>query len=189
MTTAVLALQGAFAEHESRLNMLGETVIELRDRDDCTLEFDRLILPGGESTVQSKLLKERGMDTLLRGKIEEGMPTFGTCAGMILLAQSVDNGQECEMHSGALATFPARVRRNAYGRQLGSFHTTDTFAGITVPMTFIRAPYLVSANDDVVVLSRVNTDIVAARWKNQLVTAFHPELDSDTRVHEYFLRM
>ena len=189
MTTAVLALQGAFAEHESRLKELGETVIELRDSDDCALAFDRLILPGGESTVQSKLLKERGMDTLLRRKIEEGMPTFGTCAGMILLAQHVDNGQGGDTQSGALATFPACVRRNAYGRQLGSFHTVDTFADMQVPMTFIRAPYLAAVEDGVSVLSRVDGNIVAARWKNQLVTAFHPEVDSDTSVHEYFLHM
>lgn len=187
MTTAVLALQGAFAEHESRLKQLGETVIELRDKEDCTREFDRLILPGGESTVQSKLLRERGMDVLLRSKIEEGMPVFGTCAGMILLAQRVENGQGSDPQSGALATFPACVRRNAYGRQLGSFHTNDSFAQMTVPMTFIRAPYLIAVEEGVDVLSRVEGKIVAARWKNQLVMAFHPELDSDMRVHEYFL--
>ena len=147
--------------------------------------FDRLIIPGGESTVQGKLLRELDLFDGIKSRIEGGMPVYGTCAGLILLAKSISN--DSAQH---LQTMSIVANRNAYGRQLGSFHTEAQFEGTgEIPMTFIRAPYIDKVYDDVQVLSEVDGKIVAARQKNQLVTAFHPELDGDTRVHEYFLNM
>ena len=189
MKIGVLALQGAFAEHEKVLEQLGAECIELRQARDLSEPYDALVLPGGESTVQGKLLKELGMFDTIKSQIENGMPVLATCAGAILLAETID-GQIKGQPEQYFGTIPMCIRRNAYGRQLGSFHTEAPVAGIgTVPMTFIRAPYIDKAYDDVQVLSEVDGKIVAARQKNQLVTAFHPELDGDTRVHEYFLNM
>ena len=184
MVIGILALQGAFAEHGSMLTRLGAEHFQIRQKKDLDREFDGLILPGGESTVMGKLLKDLDLFTDIRRKILGGMPVFGTCAGLILLAKEVEGGQE------SLATMSIRARRNAYGRQLGSFHTEADFTGIgTVPMTFIRAPYIAAAREDTKVLARADGRIVAARQKNQLVTAFHPELDEDLRIHRYFLGM
>jgi 5'-phosphate synthase pdxT subunit len=121
MTCGVLALQGAFVEHEERLALLGEKCVELKCADDLRLPFDRLVLPGGESTVQSKLLRTRSMLEPLRQMILAGMPTLGTCAGLILLAQQVTGGVP------ALATMPVKVLRNAYGRQLQAFTQQQLF--------------------------------------------------------------
>ena len=118
MTVAVLALQGAFAEHENVLKRLGVDCIELRQAKDLETPYDGIILPGGESTVQGKLLKELGMFDTIKEQIENGMPVLATCAGLILLASEVEGQEGC--HFG---TIPMCVRRNAYGRQLGSFHT------------------------------------------------------------------
>lgn len=184
MTTAVLALQGAFIEHEQVLARLGEPCIELRDADDLRRPFNRLVLCGGESTVQRKLLIERGMLEALKERIASGMPVLGTCAGLILLAQDVEGGEPC------FGTLAASVKRNAYGRQLGSFRTEAPFEGLgTVPMTFIRAPYIAKVRDGVQVLAEVDGRAVAARSANQIGTAFHPELDDDPRVHELFLSL
>jgi 5'-phosphate synthase pdxT subunit len=180
----VLALQGAFAEHERMLAELGQDCVELRDADDLARPFDRLVLPGGESTVQGKLLRELGMLAPLRERIAAGMPTLGTCAGLILLARDVDGGQPC------LATMPVRVVRNAYGRQLGSFHARATLSGVgEVPMSFIRAPYVSQVYPGAQVLARVGERVVAVRAGSQLGLAFHPELDGDTRIHELFLSL
>ncbi len=189
MTAGILALQGAFAEHGKALDQLGISHFEIRKPAD--LEFnppiDALILPGGESTVMGKLLRESGLSELILNKLRAGMPAFGTCAGLILLAKEVENSEGGAVSAGALGTMDIRVRRNAYGRQLGSFHTEEGFLGIgKVPMTFIRAPYIEKAYEDVEILARVNGKIVAARQKNQLVCAFHPELTKDLRVHRYF---
>ena len=188
MKVAVLALQGAFIEHEQMLQRLGVETVEIRQLKDWQSFYSRpsqgragdgaLILPGGESTVQMRLLKELGLYEPIREAILIGMPVLGTCAGMILLSE------------GRLGTMDVEVRRNAYGRQLGSFHTVDTVKGIgtDVPMTFIRAPYIERVlSDKVEVLSTVDGHIVAARQGNQIATAFHPELDEDTRLHEFFL--
>lgn len=184
MTAAVLSLQGAFAEHGQMLQRLGADHFEVRQRKDLDRDFDALILPGGESTVMGKLLRESGLFEPIREQIGNGIPVFGTCAGLILLAKEVE---EEKLH---LATMDIRVRRNAYGRQLGSFYAEEEFQGIgTIPMTFIRAPYISDVSGDTRILAKVNGRIVAARQKNQLVTAFHPELTEDTRVHEYFLNM
>ena len=187
-TVAVLAVQGAFAEHEARLRALGADVIELRQAADLEQPFDRLVLPGGESTTQGKLLDELNMLEPLRRRIEEGMPVLGTCAGLILLAQRL--AAHDDKGTPRFKTFDIKVERNAYGRQLGSFHTNADVAGIgSVPMTFIRAPRIVSVGAAATTLATVDGAIVAARQGNQLGVTFHPELDADTRIHEMFLSL
>ncbi len=182
VTVAILALQGAFIEHEHVLDRLGVDRFEIRQRSDLERPFDALIIPGGESTVIGKLLKDLGILSPLRDRIEKGLPVFGTCAGLIVLSKNVIGGVP------SLATMDITVKRNAYGRQLGSFYTEDGFDGIgKIPMTFIRAPYIDSVGKDVKVLSEVDGRIVAARQGKQLVTAFHPELTEDLSVHRYFL--
>lgn len=187
MTCAILALQGAFAEHAQKLRSLGEDVIELRQARDLDRSFDRLVLPGGESTVQRKLLGELDMLEPLRARIQQGMPVMGTCAGLILLAQEIRPSGE----AGAFATLPIAVERNAYGRQLGSFHAQAPYdQGEPVPLSFIRAPAIVELLDDEdEVLCQVEGVPVAVRYRNQLALAFHPELDGDDRIHRSFLEM
>lgn len=184
MTIAVLAVQGAFIEHEKKLEKLGATCIELRKAEDLKQHYDGLVLPGGESTVQGKLLKELGMYDTLKSQIESGMPVLATCAGMILLAEKIEGGE-----AGHLQTMPVTVKRNAYGRQLGSFHYAEgEFVGIgTFPMEFIRAPYVESVSDGVEVLAEVDGRIVGVRYGKQLAVAFHPELGGDHRIHQWFL--
>ena len=187
MTIAVLAVQGAFIEHEKKLEKLGVSCVELRKAEDLAQHYDGLVLPGGESTVQGKLLRELGMFDTVKSWIENGMPVLATCAGMILLAENLEGGEQ-----GHLQTMPVTVKRNAYGRQLGSFHTEAVVEGIgEVPMTFIRAPYVAEAGTEkgVQVLATVEDRIVAVKYKNQLALAFHPELDNDTRIHEKFVAM
>ena len=185
MTIAVLALQGAFAEHEKVLDRLGVSHIELRQAGDLKKPFDALILPGGESTVQSKLLKELDMFEPLKKRIENGMPVLATCAGLILLASEIEGQDSC--HFG---TIPMCVRRNAYGRQLGSFYIEDEMKEIgKIPMTFIRAPYIDDVYGEAEILAVVDGKVVAARQGSQLATAFHPELNDDTSVHAYFVEM
>ena len=190
MKAAVLALQGAFIEHEQVLQRLGVETVEIRQLKDWT-EFMSpsplggvrgrlLVLPGGESTVQMRLLHELGLFEPIRKAISDGLPVLGTCAGMILLSD------------GYLGTMHIRVRRNAYGRQLGSFHTTGVVDGIgaDVPMTFIRAPYIEKVlADDCSPIAIVDGHIVAARQGNQIATAFHPELDEDLRLHQFLIDM
>lgn len=183
MKIAVLAVQGAFIEHEKVLESLGAECIELRKKEDLAQDFDGLVLPGGESTVQGKLIRDLGMYEELKRRIESGLPVLATCAGMILLADEIEGGEQT--HLGLL---PAVVKRNAYGRQLGSFYTEGEVKGIgTVPMTFIRAPYIEKVKEDTEVLAEVDGNIVAVRNKNILALSFHPELDSDKKIHKYFL--
>lgn len=191
MRIAVLALQGAFLEHEMILRKLGVDCFEVRQKQDWLQEKDALIIPGGESTTQGKLLDELGLLLPIREEIERGLPVFGTCAGLILLSRDVEGNSETAPAPPRLGTMQITTARNAYGRQLGSFRVESTFAGIEgqIPMTFIRAPYIKEATEAVEVLAKVDDRIVAARQGNQLVTAFHPELDADTHVHEYFLNM
>ena len=184
MVVAILALQGAFVEHGYMLDRLGAEHFEIRQRKDLDRPFDALILPGGESTVMGKLLRELDLFALLQEKIKAGLPVFGTCAGLILLAKEVAEDKTY------LGTMDIRVKRNAYGRQLGSFYTETEFKGLgKIPMTFIRAPYNESVTGDAEVLAEVDGKIVAARQGKQLVTAFHPELNEDVSVHKYFLEM
>lgn len=184
MTAAILALQGAFIEHAHMLDRLDVEHFEIRQSSDLNRPFDGLILPGGESTVIGKLLHELKLFEPLKELIQSGLPVFGTCAGLILLAKEVHGGI---VHLG---TMDIIAKRNAYGRQLGSFHAEADFTGLgAVPMTFIRAPYIDSISENVQTLAQVDDHIVAARQGNQLVTAFHPELDENTSIHEYFIDM
>ena len=189
MKIGVLALQGAFAEHEKVLEQLGAECIELRQARDLDEPYDALVLPGGESTVQGKLLKELGMFDTIKSQIERGMPVLATCAGAILLADTID-GQIKGQPEQYFGTIPMCIKRNAYGRQLGSFHTEAEFKDLgLVPMSFIRAPYVESVSDGVEVLSVVDDHIVGVRYGNQIAIAFHPELDSDRKIHQMFLDM
>ena len=191
MRIAVLALQGAFLEHEMILRKLGVDCFEVRQKPDWLQEKDALIIPGGESTTQGKLLDELGLLSPIREEIEHGLPVFGTCAGLILLSRDVEGNSETAPAPPRLGTMQITTARNAYGRQLGSFRVESTFVGIEgkIPMTFIRAPYIKETTEAVEILAKVDDRIVAARQGNKLVTAFHPELDADTHVHEYFLNM
>lgn len=185
MRIAILALQGAFIEHEQMMERLGVSSFEIRQRKDIEQPFDGLIIPGGESTVQGKLLRELELFEPLKEKIIDGMPVFGTCAGLILLAKEIKN--DGRLHFAAMNI---TAIRNAYGRQLGSFYTESEFKGIgKIPMTFIRAPYIEAVYGDAKTLATVNGKIVAARENNMLVTSFHPELNKDLSVHRYFIEM
>ena len=182
---AVMALQGAFIEHERRLQALGAETFEVRQLADWNQPKDGLVLPGGESTTQLKLLTDLGLLEPVRRDILAGLPVFGTCAGLILMAKDV-KGEPYPR----LSTMDIRVRRNAYGRQLGSFATEHEMEGVgRIPMTFIRAPYIESVSGEARVLAEVDGHIVAAQQGNQLVTAFHPELNDDPAVHRYFLSL
>lgn len=200
MTVAILALQGAFIEHRHKLEALGQTCFEIRCADDLKRPFDRLVLPGGESTVQAKLLRDMGLFDTLKAYIQEGMPVLATCAGLILLAEKVDGtgdlahlnprAAETRLPVEGFKTLPVTVRRNAYGRQLGSFFTRGTFGNWdNVPMTFIRAPFITEVRDGCHILATHDSHIVAVRAGNQLGMAFHPELDDDNRIHELFLSL
>lgn len=181
----VLAVQGAFIEHIKALEALGVECIELRQLKDVKRRLDGIVLPGGESTAQSKLLHDLCMFEPLKAKLKAGVPVLATCAGMILLAEHLSN--DSKVH---FATMPITVRRNAYGRQLGSFHTKASFGSMGIlPMTFIRAPFIEAVGEGVEVLAVVDEHIVAAKYKNQLALAFHPELDIETSnaIHTMFL--
>lgn len=185
MKIGVLAVQGAFVEHEAILKKLGVTCKEIRCREDMAEPFDGLILPGGESTVQGKLVRELDLYEPILGMINDDIPVLATCAGMILLAGKIE-GQE----QTYFATMPITVRRNAYGRQLGSFYTESTYTVYEdVPMTFIRAPFVTEAGADTLVLASVNNRIVAVQYRNQIALSFHPELNDDTRIHESFIKL
>ena len=181
----VLALQGAFIEHVYMIKGLGHEPVQVRKSSQLE-GLDGLILPGGESTSMGKLLDDFNMKEPLQKKIEEGLPIWGTCAGLILLADKIENDQT--VHLGQMNITAVR---NAYGRQLGSFQVDGKFKGIneSYPMVFIRAPYISSVSKSVDILAQIDNRIVAARQNNMLVTAFHPELTEDTRVHEYFINM
>lgn len=182
MKIGVVAVQGAFIEHIHMLETLGCDCIELRKKGDiCSL--DGLVLPGGESTVQGKLLNELNMFDTLQDMIKKQVPTLGTCAGLILMANSLSN--DPNVYFG---TLPVTVKRNAYGRQLGSYEQISSFKGVgDFNMTFIRAPYIENVGTDVSVLATIDNHIVAAQYKKQIGLAFHPELGNDTRIHQYFL--
>lgn len=185
MKIGIFALQGAFIEHEQALETLGVETTEIRRRAHFTDGLDGIILPGGESTVQGKLLKEEGLLDPLRAAIAGGMPVFGTCAGLILLANKLTNDDAVW-----LGNMDVSVRRNAYGRQLGSFERELDFKGVgAFQAVFIRAPYIESAGVGVKIFAECDGKIVAARQGNMLATAFHPELTADARIHEYFCDM
>ena len=190
MKIGVLALQGAFAEHIKMLEKLGIESFEIRKKSDLSNavnnnDVDGLIIPGGESTVIGKLLYDLDLFDDIKKLVLKGLPVFGTCAGLILLAKEIENDNRTY-----LGAMDIKVRRNAYGRQLGSFFTESEFKGLgVVPMTFIRAPYISSVGKKVEILSEVDGNVVAAKENNILVTSYHPELNDNLKVHEFFIEM
>ena len=190
MKIGVLALQGAFAEHIKMLEKLGIESFEIRKKSDLSNavnnnDVDGLIIPGGESTVIGKLLYDLDLFDDIKKLILKGLPVFGTCAGLILLAKEIENDNRTY-----LGAMDIKVRRNAYGRQLGSFFTESEFKGLgVIPMTFIRAPYISSVGKKVEILSEIDGNVVAAKENNILVTSYHPELNDDLKVHEFFIEM
>jgi 5'-phosphate synthase pdxT subunit len=182
----VLALQGAFREHREVLEALGAEAVEVRTPQDLA-SLDALIMPGGESTTMSMLLDSSGLREPLRRALAEGLPAFGTCAGMILLARDVVDGRPDQTSFGAI---DVAVRRNAYGRQRDSFETPLTVVGLaggSFPGVFIRAPRIEAAGPTVEVLAEHDGHPVLARSGAVWVASFHPELSGDLRLHEWFL--
>ena len=177
MKIGILALQGAFEEHRQVLERLGAETIYIRNLNDWQQQFDGLVLPGGESTAMMRVMKDEALLGPIQKAIKGGLPVFGTCAGMILLD---------DQHLGCM---DVTVKRNAYGRQLGSFRADHDVKGVgSVPMVFIRAPYIERCGDGVEVLSTLDGHVVAAKEKNMLACSFHPELTEDARMHEYWLK-
>lgn len=186
MAIGILALQGAFQEHADILKKLSAEYKFIRNSSDLDTKLDGIILPGGESTVQRKLAKELGLLEPLKLLIKKGIPTLGTCAGLILLSQEIDGSEDT-----AFETLPVIVCRNAYGRQLGSFSAVGNIGSISdFPMRFIRAPYIKSTlSDDTEVLNVTDNKITAVRYRNQIGVSFHPELTNDLRLHQIFLKL
>jgi len=182
----VLALQGAFKEHIKIIKSLGQEAIEIRSAKQL-YNLDGIILPGGESTTIGKLLEDFKIKEVLVEKINNGLPVWGTCAGMILLAKELDGNENAH-----LKVMDIKVRRNAYGTQLDSFVTTGVIEDVSekeIPMVFIRAPYIVDIDEKVDILHKVDGNIVAARQGNIIATSFHPELTDNNIFHEYFINM
>jgi 5'-phosphate synthase pdxT subunit len=180
----VLALQGAFVEHRHKLTSMGVESFEIRQLKDIEQPFDGLILPGGESTTQGRLLKELGLFEPLKQKILQGLPTLGTCAGAILMATSITDDQTVHM-----ATMPIEITRNYFGRQLGSFHRQVKYEGKNLDLMFIRAPIIKKINEESKVLMTIDNLIVAATYKNQIALSFHPELSKQTYFHQLFINL
>ena len=187
ITVGVLALQGAIAEHINCLKKLpAVTVREVKTLADLN-SIDGLILPGGESTAMGKILNYFNLLEPIAQKIKDGLPVWGTCAGMILLAKNISNQAETYF-----AAMDITVKRNAYGSQLDSFQTDINLPEISnnpIPLIFIRAPYIEVAQEHVAVLAKIDNNIVAAKQDNMLVTSFHPELTQDLSWHKYFCNM
>ena len=184
LCVGVLALQGAFREHVAAVASLGATAREVRQLKDID-GIDALIIPGGESTTMGKLLNEWNMLEPLRQRILDGMPVYGSCAGLILLCREIEDSDQPR-----LGVLDATVRRNAFGRQVDSFETDLSIPEIgadPIPAVFIRAPVITGVGAGVTVLAEVKGQAVAVRQNNILATSFHPELTPDTRMHSYFL--
>ena len=184
LCVGVLALQGAFREHVAAVTRLGATAREVRQLKDID-GIDALIIPGGESTTMGKLLNEWNMLEPLRQRILDGMPVYGSCAGLILLCREIEDSDQPR-----LGVLDATVRRNAFGRQVDSFETDLSIPEIgadPIPAVFIRAPVITGVGAGVTVLAEVKGQAVAVRQNNILATSFHPELTPDTRMHSYFL--
>jgi pyridoxal 5'-phosphate synthase pdxT subunit len=187
VTIGVLAVQGDFAEHAAMLRRADPsvTVREVRTPKDLSA-LDGLIVPGGESTTIGKLLLAYGLETPIRDAAEAGLPVWGTCAGMILLARDIEGGEP----DGRIGLMDLSVQRNAFGRQIDSFETELNFAGLEQPLhaVFIRAPMVQRLGEQAEALATLEDGrVVAARQGNLLATAFHPELTPDVRVHKYFI--
>ena len=186
MKVGVLALQGDVREHVRSLSDCGVSAQPVRRKSEIE-SIDALVLPGGESTTIAKLARSFGVFELIAQRIKDGMPTYGSCAGMILVANSVLDAIEGQETFGGMDVV---VRRNAFGRQVDSFESDLHFAGITdAPLRaiFIRAPWVESVSENVRVLAAVDGHPVAIQQNNVLATSFHPELTGDNRVHKYFI--
>ncbi len=185
MMIGILALQGDFAEHRTMLQQCG--ALSTLVRKPAELEaVDGLIIPGGESTTIGKLMVQSGLDRAIIERAQKGMPVFGTCAGMIVLAAEIEGSEQFR-----LGLMDIEVKRNAFGRQVDSFETPLSIPVLgksDVPAVFIRAPYIASVGPEVNVLARHENKIVMAQQKHLLAAAFHPELTDDLRVHQYFLQ-
>lgn len=189
-TIGVLAVQGDVREHVRALEALGTRAVTVRR----TSELDRcdaLVIPGGESTTMAKLARIFDLFEPVRQRVKEGMPAFGTCAGMIMLADRIEDGTSDQETLGGI---DITVRRNAFGRQVDSFEDEVAVTGLADPVhaIFIRAPWVESAGPDVEVLARVERGeaagrIVAVRQGSLMATSFHPEVGGDTRVHRLFV--
>lgn len=186
MKIGILSLQGGIKEHKDHLIKLGAEPVEIKSKEDLE-NINGLILPGGESTSIGKLLKERDLLIPLKNKILSGITTWGTCAGMILLAKEIENE-----YSNYLGLMDIKVKRNAYGSQINSFITNGIISEISnenIPMVFIRAPFIINANENIKILHKINENIVAAKQRNMIVTSFHPELTENLEFHKYFLSL
>lgn len=185
MKIGILGFQGAILEHQQHIQRLGHEAVIVRYPEQLD-EINGIILPGGESTTMGKLLNRTGMMEPLRQKINSGLPVWGTCAGMILLAKELD--QDPVTHLGVM---DITVRRNAYGTQIDSFDTQVVIPAVScseiVPLVFIRAPYITRVGREVNVLCELEKHIVAARERHMLVTSFHPELTNNSAFHQYFI--
>jgi 5'-phosphate synthase pdxT subunit len=179
MKIGVLALQGDFDAHRQRLEELGAEVVLVKKPEQLD-EIDGLVIPGGESGTFLKLLGKEGFDKLKQFVVAK--PTFGTCAGAILLAREVENPQQA-----GLGALDIDIRRNAYGRQIDSSIREGTFGGSPIEMVFIRAPKIERVGPEVEVLATEGQDPVAVRQGKAMAATFHPELSPDTRVHQAFL--
>lgn len=183
----VLGLQGAISEHIDKLNKfesIQPCVVKYKHEIE---DIDALIIPGGESTAIGRLLVDFDLTDIIKSRIQSGMPVWGTCAGMIILAKKICNDERRH-----LEVMDIEVKRNGYGRQLDSFTTNVKLPELSlneIPLVFIRAPYVVNVAPNVDVLLRVNRNIVACRQDNMLATSFHPELTKDLSFHKYFVEM
>jgi 5'-phosphate synthase pdxT subunit len=186
MKIGVLALQGAFLDHAKVLARCGYEAIQVKLPKQLE-EIEGLIIPGGESTTIGKLMICFQLKDPIIAKVQEGMPVFGTCAGMILLAKEIDGSDQVR-----LGVMDVAVKRNAFGRQVDSFEAPVKIAALgetPFAAVFIRAPYFLEIKPNVSMLAEHDGKVVMARQGNLLACAFHPELTKDDRVHRYFLEM
>ena len=183
MQVGVLALQGAFAAHSDCLTSIGVQSIEVRNPEQLS-SVDALLMPGGESSTMSQLLESSGLFDPIAARIADGMPVFGTCAGMILLASEILDGRSDQRSFSAI---DISVRRNAFGRQVDSFEATINSSVGDFHGVFIRAPRIERVGENVEVLGSINDEPVLVRQGNVLAASFHPELSNDARLHEYFV--
>jgi 5'-phosphate synthase pdxT subunit len=181
----VLALQGAFERHQKVFQKLGVEAVQVRTPADLA-EVDALVMPGGESTTMSQLLESSGLFEPISLRIKQGLPVFGTCAGMILLSKKILDGRDDQLSFDAINI---DVQRNAYGRQIDSFEAEIEIGSLTGRFqgVFIRAPRIVSLGSGVTPLAYCGDDVVLAQQGNIMVASFHPELANDVRLHELFL--
>lgn len=186
MNIGVLAIQGGVAEHKHHIEVLGHTFVEVKKKEQLE-HIDGLIIPGGESTAIGKILEITGMMQVIRNKILGGLPVWGTCAGLILLANKIESKDK-----KFLGVMDITVRRNAYGSQMDSFTSLGVIKEVSkspIPFVFIRAPYITSVGENVSVLYRIDGNVVAARQGNVLATSFHPELTENLEFHQYFINL